>query len=103
MFTVSPEAATQIKISIAETGVKGQPLRVAVEKSATGEFHYQMGFDDSTKYGDAKAVSEGVELVVDAASANLIEGMMIDYIDLEGSMEFVFMNPNDPNYKAPEE
>jgi iron-sulfur cluster assembly accessory protein len=102
MFTVSPEAATQIKISIAETGGKGQPLR-AEEKSATGEFHYQMGFDDSTKYGDAKAVSEGVELVVDAASANLIEGMMIDYIDLEGSMEFVFMNPNDPNYKAPEE
>jgi len=30
-------------------------------------------------------------------------GMMIDYIDLDGTMEFVFMNPNDPNYKAPQE
>ncbi len=103
MFTVSAEAAVQIKKSIIKTKVEGQPLRVAVEKSATGEFHYQMGFDDSSKYGDVNAVSEGVKLVVDAASANLVAGMMIDYIDMEGKMEFVFMNPNDPNYKAPEE
>jgi len=103
MFKISPEAAAQIKVSIAKTGVEGQPLRVAVEKNAAGYFHYQMGFDDSSKYGDAKFVSEGVELVVDAASANLVEGMLIDYIDLDGTMEFVFMNPNDPHYKAPQE
>jgi iron-sulfur cluster assembly protein len=103
MFTVSPEAATQIKISIEQTGVDGQPLRVAVEKNAADEFHYQMGFDDSKKYGDAHMVSEGVKLVADAASGELLEGMMIDYIDLDGTMTFVFMNPNDPNYKAPKE
>ncbi len=103
MFTVSAEAATQIKKSIIETKAEGEPLRVAVEKNDKGEFHYQMGFDDSSKYGDVKAVSEGIELVVDAASANLVAGMMIDYVNIEGKMEFVFMNPNDPNYKAPEE
>lgn len=103
MFTVSTNAATQIKISIAQTGVDGQPLRVAVERSAEGVFHYQMGFDDSTKYGDTHTVSEGVKLVADATSSELLNGMMIDYIDLDGTMEFVFMNPNDPSYKAPEE
>jgi iron-sulfur cluster assembly accessory protein len=103
MYTVSPEAAAQIKISIAETGMDGQPLRVAVEKNEAGEFHYQMGFDDSSKYGDSHFVSEGVKLVADAASGDLLNGMMIDYIDLDGTMEFVFMNPNDPNYKAPQE
>ena len=103
MFTVSPEAAAQIKVSLTETGAEGLPLRVAVEKNEAGEFHYQMGFDDSKKYGDAHSVSEGVKLVVDAASGELVVGMMIDYIDLDGTMEFVFMNPNDPNYKAPQE
>ncbi len=103
MFTVSPEAAAQIKVSLIETDVEGQPLRVAVEKNEAGEFHYQMGFDDSKKYGDAHFVSEGVKLVVDAGSASLVDGMMIDYIELDGTMEFVFMNPNDPNYKAPQE
>ncbi|MCK5916918.1 MAG: Fe-S cluster assembly protein HesB [Cocleimonas sp.] len=103
MFTVSPEAATQIKISITQSGVDGEPLRVAVEKNDAGEFHYQMGFDDSSKYGDSHFVSGGVKLVADAASGDLLNGMMIDYIDLDGTMEFVFMNPNDPNYKAPQE
>ncbi len=27
----------------------------------------------------------------------------LDFVDLDGKMEFVFMNPNDPNYKPPTE
>ena len=102
MFTVSPEAATQIKVSIAQTGTNDMPLRVAVEERE-GAFHYQMGFDDSSKFGDVEFESEGVKLIVDASSTSLVGGMLIDYVDLDGTMEFVFMNPNDPNYKAPEE
>ncbi|MCK5895647.1 MAG: Fe-S cluster assembly protein HesB [Cocleimonas sp.] len=103
MFTVSPEAAAQIKISMVQSNAEGQPLRVAVEKNTAGEFHYQMGFDDSHKYGDGATVSEGIKLVADAASGDLLDGMLIDYIELDGNMEFVFMNPNDPSYKVPTE
>ncbi|HIO93695.1 MAG TPA: iron-sulfur cluster assembly accessory protein [Leucothrix mucor] len=102
MYTVSEDAAAQIKVSLSEAGNKSEPLRVAVEKTEDGTFHYQMGFDSSEKFGDTKFNSEGVELVVDAASAPLVSGMLIDYIDMDGSMEFVFMNPNDPKYKAPQ-
>jgi iron-sulfur cluster assembly protein len=29
--------------------------------------------------------------------------MTMDYVELEpGSWQFIFMNPNDPNYKPPE-
>lgn len=101
MFSVSPEAAVQIKKSLSQLGTS-DPLRVAVENKE-GNFHYQMGFDDSSKFGDVEFVSEGITLIVDAASTDLVSGMLIDYIDLEGTMEIVFMNPNDPNYKAPEE
>ena len=38
-----------------------------------------------------------------AASAPMVNGMLIDYIDMDGKMEIVFMNPNDPLYKAPTE
>ena len=103
MFTVSAEAAAQIKVSLAAAGNKSEPLRVAVEQKEDGMFHYQMGFDSSEKFGDTKFQSEGVELVVDAASAPMVNGMLIDYVDIDGSMEFVFMNPNDPQYKAPTE
>ena len=102
MYTVSEAAAAQIKVSLSKAGNKSEPLRVAVEQTQDGTFHYQMGFDSSEKFGDTKFNSEGVELVVDAASAPLVSGMLIDYIDMDGNMEFVFMNPNDPKYKAPQ-
>ena len=97
MFTVSEAAAAQVKISLSEAGNKSEPLRIAVEQKEDGIFHYQMGF------GDTKFQSEGVEFVVDAASGPMVSGMLIDYIDMDGKMEIVFMNPNDPQYKAPTE
>jgi len=103
MFTISEAAANQVKISLAAAGNKNEPLRIAVEQKEDGIFHYQMGFDSSEKFGDTKFQSEGVEFVVDAASAPMVSGMLIDYVDLDGTMEIVFMNPNDPQYKAPTE
>ncbi len=103
MFTISEAAAAQVKISLAKLGNESEPLRIAVEQKEDGVFHYQMGFDSSEKFGDTKFQSEGIELVVDAASAPMVSGMLIDYIDMDGTMEIVFMNPNDPQYKAPQE
>jgi hypothetical protein len=27
--------------------------------------------------------------------------MTLDFVELEGQLEFIFINPNDPNYQAP--
>ena len=67
-----------------------------------GGLHYLMGFDDQQKDGDSTVETEGVTLVVDAASQPLAQGMSLDFVELEGKMEFIFINPNDPNYRAPQ-
>ncbi|MFN3785417.1 MAG: HesB/IscA family protein, partial [Thiothrix sp.] len=64
--------------------------------------HYLMGFDDQSKDGDQFIESEGIKVVVDAASQPLVVGMKLDYVEIDGKLEFIFMNPNDPNYRPPQ-
>ena len=45
---------------------------------------------------------DGVSVIFDAGSALLLKGAWLDFVDLEGQMEFVFMNPNDPHYRPPQ-
>jgi len=40
--------------------------------------------------------------VVDEASQPLATGMTLDYVEIDGKLEFVFINPNDPNYRPPQ-
>lgn len=102
MITVSKSAAEQIMLSSAESKCLGTPLRIAIERRQDGSFNYLMGFDDAQQDGDQVFSSEGVQVVLDNASQQIGKGMLLDFIDLEGKMEFVFMNPNDPSYKPPE-
>lgn len=103
MITVTPEAAAQIKVSAQQGNTGDMPLRIAVERKEDGKFHYQMGFDDQLRPGDQRVESEGVIMVIDGISQPLANGLMLDFVELNGNMEFVFMNPNDPNYTPPQE
>jgi Fe-S cluster assembly iron-binding protein IscA len=60
-----------------------------------------MGFDDNIDAGDTKI--DGTNIVVDEGSQPVVDGMTIDFVDIDGKMEFIFLNPNDPTYKAPAE
>ena len=60
-----------------------------------------MGFDEQNKTGDQTIQVEDVLGVVDAASQPLLQGMTLDFVELDGQLEFIFINPNDPNYQAP--
>ncbi|OQX02114.1 MAG: Fe-S cluster assembly protein HesB [Thiothrix lacustris] len=102
MITVTPAAATQVRTASVQGNAIGLPLRIAIQKKPDGGFHYLMGFDDQSKDGDQTIESEGVALVVDADSQPLVAGMTLDYVEIDGKLEFVFINPNDPNYRAPQ-
>ncbi|OQX15079.1 MAG: Fe-S cluster assembly protein HesB [Thiothrix lacustris] len=102
MITVTAAAATQVRTASVQGNAIGLPLRIAIQKKPDGGFHYLMGFDDQEKAGDQKMESEGVSLVVDEASQPLVTGMMLDYVEIDGKLEFVFINPNDPNYRPPQ-
>lgn len=103
MIKITPAAAAQIQVSAEQGNAEGLPLRIAVERKDDGSFHYMMGFDDQQRPGDMHLESEGVKLVVNAVSEPFANGLMLDFVDIDGNMEFIFLNPNDPSYQPPQE
>lgn len=102
MITVSVAAAEQIKKSAKIGKMEGLPLRIAIKKNEDGSLHYAMGFDDRGHDDDIEFQSEGIKLVSDAMAVTLGKGMEIDYVELaEGEYNFIFKNPNDPDYSPP--
>ena len=98
MITLTPEAAKQVRFSAKQGNLEGLPIRVAVTKN-DGSLHYGMGFDDA-KEDDTTYTSDGVDVIVSETSKELISGTTIDYVELEpGKPQFIFINPNDPDYK----
>lgn len=102
MITVTAAAATQVRTASVQGNAIGLPLRIAIQLKPDGGFHYLMGFDDQEKVGDRKIESEGVTVIVDEISQPLVTGMTLDYVEIDGKLEFVFINPNDPNYRPPQ-
>jgi iron-sulfur cluster assembly accessory protein len=101
MITVSPAAATQILSAAQQSKADGIALRLAIQQKSDNSFHYLMGFDDKRAEDDLEIESEGIQLVINAESQKLSAGLKLDYVELDGKMEFVFLNPNDPAYSPP--
>jgi iron-sulfur cluster assembly accessory protein len=100
MITVTPDAAEKIIESAKLGNTEGMPLRIAVTRMDDGSFHYAIGFDDVSHEGDKTFQSEGIDIVVGIPSAELLSGTVIDYVDLDGKKEIIFINPNDPAQQA---
>jgi iron-sulfur cluster assembly protein len=100
MITVTPGAAQQIRIAASQSDSDEMGLRIAVRRAADGTFDYAMGFDEP--HGDDLVVtSEGIALVVSPRERDLLEGMTLDYVELEsGDFRFIFINPNEPGAGA---
>lgn len=96
MITLTPEAAQQIRESAKQGNMQGMPLRLAATRLENGEFHYALGFDDTSRDGDNRFQSEGIEIVVAPQSMDMLTGTVIDYVEIDGNKEIIFINPNDP-------
>jgi iron-sulfur cluster assembly protein len=103
MITVTEQAAKQIKLSAKQGKAEGMPLRIAASRNEDDSIHYGMGFDDS-KEDDISITTADVEIIVSPVSAELLKDTVLDFVELEpGKHQFIFMNPNDPTYKPPQE
>jgi iron-sulfur cluster assembly protein len=104
MITITPAAAEQIRTSARQGQMDDLAMRIAATKNPDGSIHYGMGFDDNQMDGDIHIKSEGIDIVVSGSSMTLVHGMTLDFVELEpDSYTFIFMNPNDPNFKPPDE
>lgn len=95
VITVTPDAAQQVRLAARASDSESLALRIAARRDADGAIDYQMGFDNARK-GDLALESEGVELLVAEEHTELLDGMTLDYVELEpGDFRFIFINPND--------
>jgi len=99
MITVTPSAADIIRQSAEQGDTLGMPLRIAVTRRPDGDFHYALGFDEQRHEGDTLFQSEGIDIVVAPTSLGLVTGTVIDYVEIEGKKEVIFINPNDPAHQ----
>ncbi len=100
MITVTKEAAEQIRNSAKQSQTEGLPLRIAAQRQSDGQIHYALGFADQEHDEDLHFTSEGVEIIVSPISLELVNNMVIDFVKLDsGEQNFIFKNPNDPNYR----
>lgn len=93
--TLTSSAAGKVAELIATEGDETLFLRLGVRPGGCSGFSYEMFFD--TKIDDTDIVNEtdGVRVVVDAESAQLVAGAKVDFKDmgLQGS-GFAIENPN---------
>ena len=103
MISLTTAAVKQIRQSAKESNLEGLPLRIAATKNEDGSLHYGMGFDD-VKETDITHTTDGVDIIVSTESNELVDGMTIDYVEIEpGKPQFIFKNPKDANYHPPSE
>ena len=93
MITLSSRAASQIRAMQKDHGAEQKVLRLLVESGGCSGFQYGMSFDDP-KPDDARCESEGVAMVLDAASAAYLNGTSIDFDDGLQGKGFEIKNPN---------
>ena len=97
MITLTPEAADQIRRAMPpqenESVVLG--LRLAARRLENGEIDYAMGFDEQREF-DFEIAIYGVNILIGPNSRDLLEGITLDYVELEpGQFHFIFIPPQD--------
>ena len=95
MITLTDTAAVKVKELLETEGATDLALRVAVRPGGCSGFSYEMFFDGDIAADDEQAsYGEAVKVVVDPASAQLLEGATLDYKDGLNESGFAITNPN---------
>ncbi len=92
-ISLTPAAAARVA-AIAERQGKAPILRLAVDGGGCAGFQYRFGLADSIETGDTAAVQDGVTLVVDEVSLDLVRGSAVDFVESLGGAAFQVTNPN---------
>jgi iron-sulfur cluster insertion protein len=92
-ISLTPAAAARVA-AIAARQSKPAILRLSVDGGGCSGFQYKFGFADAVEADDAIAEINGVRLVVDAISLDLVRGAAVDFVDNLGGAHFTVANPN---------
>lgn len=92
-LTLSPAAARRVAL-IAQKQGKPAMLRLSVEGGGCSGFQYRFGLEETPEVDDLFTETDGVRLIVDSVSLELISGCVVDYVESLGGAAFRVENPN---------
>ena len=90
---ITPAAAVRVAAIAARQG-KPAILRLSVEGGGCSGFQYKFGLADSIDSDDLIAETDGVKLLVDPISLDLVAGCTVDFVESLGGAAFRVENPN---------
>ena len=90
---LTPSAAARVAMIARKTG-KPAILRLAIDGGGCAGFQYKFELAEAPADDDVIATRDGVSLVVDPMSLDLVRGGAVDYVESMGGAAFQVTNPN---------
>ena len=92
--TVTARAARRVAELIEAEGRPDLKLRVAVNGGGCSGFSYGFDFDATVNEDDLVIERDGVQVLIDAVSLDLLAGAEVDYVEDLAASAFRITNPN---------
>jgi len=92
-LTLTPAAAKRIGWIALRQG-KPPVLRLTVEGGGCSGFQYRFDLAEGADSDDSVSETDGVRLVVDPVSLDLVAGSTVDFVESLGGAAFKVENPN---------
>jgi iron-sulfur cluster assembly protein len=94
LVSLTDAAATKVIELRSREGKEQAALRLFVKSGGCSGFSYGLAFDDRIAQDDRLEDHGGVSVVIDAFSAQYVDGAEIDYVDSLMGSGFAINNPN---------
>lgn len=91
-ISLLPNAAKRTAFIAQKQGVPAI-LRLSVEGGGCSGFQYKFGMAEQVEADDTVAECDGVQLVVDSVSLDLVRGSAVDFVESLGGAIFQVTNP----------
>ncbi|OJW72881.1 MAG: heme biosynthesis protein HemY [Sphingomonadales bacterium 63-6] len=92
-LTLTPAAAKRVAW-IAQRQAKPAILRLSVEGGGCSGFQYKFDLAEAQEADDSVSETDGVKLLVDPISLDLVTGAIVDFVESLGGAAFRVENPN---------
>ena len=94
MTVILTSNAARRVAAIAAKQNKPAMLRLAVDGGGCAGFTYRFGLAENVEADDTVVETDGVKLVVDPMSLELVSGSAVDFVEDLGGAAFKVQNPN---------
>jgi len=92
-LTLTEAAANRVG-TIARKQGRAPVLRLSVEGGGCSGFQYKFDLADGPEAEDSVSETDGVRLVIDPVSLELVAGSTVDFVESLGGAAFKVENPN---------